>query len=70
MPRPQPTVEEDSMNPVEKDETPLFAQLIEECGFDPFDLSTEIAAHITLAVKAREEILRDHIHHIVRDAAQ
>jgi hypothetical protein len=58
------------MKPVEKDETPLFAQLIEERGFDPLDLSTEIAAQITSAVKAREKLLRDHIQHIARDAAQ
>ena len=71
MPRPQPTVDkEDSMNPVGSNETPLFAQLIEERGSDPFDLSTEIAAQIALAVKARKEILRDHTDHIRRDVAQ
>ena len=58
------------MDPAEEDKIPIFAQLIEECGFDPFEKSTEIAAHINLAVKAREEILRDHTHHIPRDAGQ
>jgi hypothetical protein len=46
------------------------AVLVEECGFHPIDLSTKVAAEITLAAKTAEEIIQNNIHYIPRDVAQ
>ncbi len=71
MPRLQPNVDkEDSMDPDKKDETPLFAQLIEERGFNPFALSTGIAKEITSATRTMKETMRGNTHHSPRDVAQ
>ena len=48
------------------DEIPWFAELVEERGYNPFDLSAEVAMGIILATKAVTEILQENIHHIPR----
>jgi hypothetical protein len=58
------------MSAADDDDTPLIIELVEECGFNPIDLSTEVAALITLTAKAAKEIIRNNIHYILRDVAQ
>lgn len=53
-------VDKGAMCPVNRDETPLLAQLIEERGFDPFDLSDEVAEDLASAAKARKEMIQAH----------
>ena len=48
------------------DETPWFAELVEERGYNPFDLSAEVAKEIILATKAVAAIFQEDIHHIPR----
>ena len=48
------------------DETPWFAELVKERGYDPFDLSAEVAQEIILVTKVVAEILHGNIHRIPR----
>ncbi len=59
-----------SMCPVNRDEPPIFAQLIEERGFDPFNLAAEIAQLITSAARDRKKIVRDDTRYIPRNDAK
>ena len=54
------------MGSVDDGETLWFAELVEECGYNPFDLAAEVAREIILATKAAAEILQENIHHIPR----
>ena len=58
------------MCPVNRDEPPIFAQLIEERGFDPFDLAAEIAQLITSAARGGKRIIRDDTRYIPRNDAK
>jgi hypothetical protein len=69
-PAAQPSVDEgDSMSPADDGETPMFIELVEKHGFNPFALSTEIAKEITSATKTKENHTRNS-DHIPRDVAQ
>jgi len=50
----------------DNEKTPLFAELVKKRGYDPFDLSAEIAQEIKLASKAVVEIFQGNIHRIPR----
>src|SRR3954471_4467239 len=56
------------MGSVDDGETLWFAELVEERGYNPFDLAAEVAREIILATKAAAEILQENIHHIPRSA--
>jgi hypothetical protein len=43
-----------------------FTELVEERGYNPFDLSAEVAKEIILATKAAAEILEGNLHHVPR----
>jgi hypothetical protein len=54
------------MGSVDDDQTPWFAELVEECGYNPFDVAAEIGVEIILATKAVAEILHENFQHIPR----
>jgi hypothetical protein len=54
------------MGSVDDGETLWFAELVEERGYNPFDLAAEVASEIILATKAAVEILQENVHHIPR----
>jgi hypothetical protein len=54
------------MGSVDDDQTPWFAELVEERGSNPFDVAAEAAKEIILATKAAAEILHENLHHISR----
>jgi hypothetical protein len=54
------------MGSVDDGQTLWFAELVEERGYNPFDLAAEVAREIILATKAAAEILQENIHHVPR----
>jgi hypothetical protein len=51
---------------VDDDQTPLFAEVVEEHGYNPFDLAAEVAQEIILATKAAAGILQGNLRHVPR----
>jgi hypothetical protein len=51
---------------VDDDQTPLFAEVVEERGYNPFDLAAEVAQEIILATKAAAGILQGNLRHVPR----
>jgi hypothetical protein len=54
------------MGSVDDDQTPWFAELVEERGYNPFDVAAEIGVEIILATKAVAKILHENLQHIPR----